>query len=333
MGISGSGRIADRFILESKFVSGVNVESVYSSQLASAQSFCNRHELARSTSNYDEFLESVDAVYIASPHEFHFEQACTALRNGKHVLCEKPLTMSFQDSEELHNTAEKHGVVLLEAIKTAYSPGFIRMIAIARSGVIGTIRDVSATFTKIALAGSREVVSEFGGSARELASYPLLAIVKLLGTDLVGLEIDTILDPTNRLDLFTKMHLRYNSAFATATVALGAKAEGNLVVAGTLGSLYVPSPWWKTEQFETRFEDPAHNKKYFFKFDGDGLRYELAEFVSLINSKETTTTFKLSRKESLFIQSVLDAGNVALLSAPNTTESIHVIASIPAPFT
>ena len=77
-------------------------------------------------------------------------------------------------------------------------------------------------------------------------------------------------------------------------------------MAGTRGYIYVPAPWWKTEYFEARFEDPGDDKKYYFKFDGDGLRYEVAEFASLIRN-ETPESFKLRSSESIAIAAIIEA--------------------------
>ena len=79
---------------------------------------------------------------------------------------------------------------------------------------------------------------------------------------------------------------------ASARTGLGVKAEGDLVIAGTRGYIYVPAPWWKTEYFEVRFENQSDNKKFYYKFDGDGLRYEIAEFSSMIR-REERETFRL----------------------------------------
>ena len=94
-------------------------------------------------------------------------------------------------------------------------------------------------------------------------------------------------------------------AIETPTDDLSIKAEGDLVVGGTKGYIYVPAPWWKTEYFEARFEDQSENKKYYFKFDGDGLRYEVAEFASLIRNR-TPESFKLRSSESTAIAAVIE---------------------------
>ena len=83
----------------------------------------------------------------------------------------------------------------------------------------------------------------------------------------------------NRVDIFTKIDFVYDGAVASAKVGLGVKIEGNLVISGTRGYVYVPAPWWKMEYFEMRFENQSDMEKYFYKFAGDGLRYEMAGFL------------------------------------------------------
>ena len=105
------------------------------------------------------------------------------------------------------------------------------------------------------------------------------------------------------MDLFTRADFLYPNAAASATVAIGAKREGDLCVTGTRGYIYVPSPWWKTEIFEVRFEDPRQNRKYFIRFEGDGLRYELAAFLRLIHGCRHEFSL-MSRDDSLFMADV-----------------------------
>ncbi|MGI3786658.1 MAG: Gfo/Idh/MocA family oxidoreductase, partial [Janthinobacterium lividum] len=169
IGVLGSGRIANRMVDEVRFVSGVTVEGVWSRQLASAQKFADAHELRVVAETVPELLAEVDAVYVATPHGTHGELAQQAMAAGKHVLCEKPLALTRAEAEHLYSVAEQHEVVLLEAIKTAFSPGFQRMVAVARSGSIGQVRSVDATFTKLVSEG-RELEGPDGGAISELSS-------------------------------------------------------------------------------------------------------------------------------------------------------------------
>lgn len=309
LGIVGTGRIASRFIPESKYVSGIDITGVYSPN--TYKQFADKFEINFSTNDFEALVNEVDALYIASPHSTHYPFVKKALQMGKHILCEKPLTLNLNESKELYQLAKKSNLVLLEAIKTAYSPGFIRLIEVAKSGLIGNIKDISATFTKIEKGSKRELDAlQNGGSVNELASYPLLGIIKLLGEPH---KIDFFPFFENKIDFYTKIILHYDKAIATAQIGLGAKSEGSMIITGTKGYIYVPAPWWKTEEFEVRFENFDKNTKYFYKFHGDGLRYEIAEFINLINNpiKESN---KLSSHDSIAIAKIISKFNEIYLN-------------------
>ena len=89
----------------------------------------------------------------------------------------------------------------------------------------------------------------------------------------------------DRFDLFYKVELLFFFFTASVKVGRGVKSEGELVVSGTKAYVYVPAPWWKTDYFEVRFENPADNKRYFYQLDGEGLRYELVAFSRAIQKK------------------------------------------------
>ncbi len=304
VGVAGAGRIASRFVAEARFVSGVSVEAVYSRSYDKAKDFAARLELEWANETYEDLLKHVDAVYIATPHATHYDFARRAIEAGVHVLCEKPMTLTSAETAELFERAQAAGVVLLEAVKTAFSPGFQRMVAVARSGSIGRVRSVDATFTKLVTAG-RELTGADGGSISELATYPLLAVVKLLGTNYTELRTVSLRPEGSETEVFSRIDLVFPHAVASARTGLGVKAEGELVVAGTRGYIYVPAPWWLTEYFEARFEDSRQNKKYYYKFDGDGLRYELAEFAWMIRAR-TTESFKLRAAESIAMADMIE---------------------------
>ncbi len=306
LGIVGNGRIAKRFIKEAKYVSGIDVEYIFGRSVDKLKETCDNFKLSNYYTDYDEFLKQIDAVYVAVPHNNHFEYAKKALLNGKHVLCEKPITLSKAQTEELFKIAKENNLIIQEAIKTVYAPCFDKLISVAQSGLIGVIKDVDATFTKLITDKTlREYdLSQGGGSLTELGSYPLSIITKLLGTEPVDITYTTMIDEETGVDLMNKVILTYNDAIATANVGIGTKKEGNCVISGTKGYIIIPAPWWKTEYFEVRFEDLNNTQKIFAKFDGDGLRYELADFLKAIINKRKS--YKLTEKESIFISSVLE---------------------------
>lgn len=306
IGCIGSGRIAERMLKESKYVSGINFDYLYGRNEEKIKVFAEKNDLKYYSTDFDDFLNHVDAVYIATPHPTHYEFAKKAILAHKHVLCEKPMTLTEKESKELFDLATKNNVILYEAIKTAYAPAFNRLITLAKSGVIGEIKDVDATFTKLLTDKSlREFdINQGGGSVNELITYPLIAIIKLLGTNYKSIDFFSIKDEETGVDSYAKAIIKYDNSVATANVGIGVKKEGELIISGTKGYIYVPAPWWKTEYFEVRYENPTLNEKFYYKFNGDGLRYELVNFyLSIVNKMENMT---VTENESITISKIIE---------------------------
>ena len=304
IGIIGTGRIAERFIPEAKLVSGINTQGVYNPHTESAVKFAEKWGID-SYKDVDDFYEAVDAVYIATPHETHYEYIKSALEHDKHVLCEKPMVLQKAQAEELFPYAKERNLILFEGIKTAYCPGFTQLLGIACSGMIGNIRNVEACFTKLENPESRELTDlQYGGSFTELGSYCMLPIMKIFGEDYTQVRFDTI-NGDNGLDLFTKVSFKYPNGIATATCGLGVKSEGRLLISGTKGYIIAEAPWWKTTYFEVHHENPNDVEKYSDRFLGDGLRYEISDFLSMINGSNKSE-FKLTRSESVAFADVME---------------------------
>ena len=305
IGIVGSGRIARRFVSEAKFVSGVEVDWVFNPNLSSANRFASEMELGYATDDWSKFIDGVDAVYIASPHSTHFHYARNALTAGRHALVEKPMALSVDEAARLFQIAQENGLVLLEAIKTAFAPAFRRILGLAMSNVVGKVRYIESTFTKLVNQGRELDPRQAGGSFTELGSYVLLPFVKLCGESDVSVHFRSMRDGPSGVDLWTQALLKSRDCWGTATVGLGVKSEGDLVIGGTDGYIYVPAPWWKPSRFEIRREDPARNEHYCDVFAGDGLRYEIAHFTQLIQNGHVSSHV-LSHRDSLSIARVIE---------------------------
>ena len=303
IGIVGSGRIAHRFLPESKVVNGALVTAVMNPDIEEAESFAKTYELVP-FSDYDSFLNDVDLVYVASPHLTHYDYTKRALLAGKHVLCEIPFMLEKEQASELYQLADERDLVLMEASKTAYCPAFGHIVTLVKSGIIGEVIDVKASLSKVVDPTTRELdVNQAGGAMTEHASLTLLAIIKLLGIEWHDVDFHSRIE--NGVDIYTKGVINYPHATASFTLGIGVKTEGNLVISGTKGYIYAPAPWWLTDFFEIRYEDQRKNKKYFYSYDGEGLRYELQEFLSMIVNGRRGS-YKLSRKESVAIAAIID---------------------------
>lgn len=297
IGVIGTGSIARRFVPEASFVSGNEISAAYNPDTEACRDFCRTFGIGTAASSLEELLANCDAVYVASPHYTHFEYAKAALEAGKDVFCETPFVLHLAEAKELYAIAEAKRRTLMVAHKTAYCPAFRHLVTMLKSGVIGKIVDINASVTT--LTDERSVKldhNRFGGSMNENACFPLLPILKLLGQDVRNINFYSIMK--NDVDMYTKAVFRYDNATASFQVGLGAKTEGNMVISGTKGYIYVPAPWWKTDYFEQRFEDQNLNRKCFFPFMGEGLRYEIREFISHILNPDQSL-YLLTKEEIL----------------------------------
>ena len=311
LGIVGTGRIAMRAVREIMLVDDIKISAVFNPNTEHAKEFVLKilGDVAKDVSiemstdiesdenkqencnilapeNFEDFLDSVDAVYIATPHGTHFEYASKALQACKDVICEKPMTLAKSQAKELCEIAKKNSLVLMEAIKTEHCPGFKEIEKIVVSGLIGEVADVEACFTRLTEGHCREFDDiENGGAFTEFGSYPMLPILRFLGTEFEGINFFSIPYDTG-VDGYTKALFRYKDKVGTAKTGLTVKSEGQLVISGTKGYILVPSPWWLTRYFEVRFEDPSHVEKYNCEFEGDGLRYEFKEFARRVRQRE-----------------------------------------------
>ncbi len=233
----------------------------------------------------DESFSGVDAVYIATHPTRHYDDVKRALLAGKHVICESPIAMDTAGISELMQLAHDNHLVLSDAIKTAYSTAYSRLLVIAKSGGIGEIVSVDATCTSLedladagseSLAGKQNSICAWGPAA-------MLPVFQLLGTEYREMKmVSKIIDDELNFDGFTKIDFIFDHAVASVRTAKAAKAEGELIITGTKGYLYVPSPWWKTDYFEVRYENPGENRRYFYQLDGEGIRYEIVAFAKAI---------------------------------------------------
>ncbi|MBO7193921.1 MAG: Gfo/Idh/MocA family oxidoreductase [Bacteroidaceae bacterium] len=304
VGVVGCGNIARRFVPEADFVNGIEIVGAYDNDSAVLNEFVNINSLQSPYASFEDLLTDVDAVYVATPHLSHYTYCKQALLAKKHVLCEIPLVLEKAQAEELYKLAEEQGVILMEANKTAHCPAFNHLMVMIKSGAIGEVVDIEASLSRLLPDKTRREFdpAQAGGSMYESVVYPLLPIFRILGTDYKNLNIYSRME--NGVDIYTKGVLRYPTAVCSFKLGLGVKTEGNLVISGTKGYAYVPAPWWKTDYFELRYEDQNQNKKYFYKWDGDGLRYEIQEWMSCIINKRFSSA-RLRRRESIAMTGVM----------------------------
>lgn len=273
LGIVGETQFINKVWHESLYVNGLHVTALCTSKLdVIDEEF--KGKIGFITEDYEKCLDVVDAVYIRTQPENHYNDIRRALERGKHVLCESPMTINRQQCEEITQLAQSKKLILMEAIKTAYATAYARLLLLIKGGKIGDVVSIDATCTSI-----RENSSgNEWNSIYEWGPTGLLPVFQIFGVNYTGCRIATKYRIEGQ-DSFTKIDFIYPNGVASVKVGDGVKSEGNLVISGTKGYIYIPPPWWKIDYFEVRYEDLSQNRRYFYQLDGEGIRYELVSFV------------------------------------------------------
>ena len=286
IGAIGNGSVRRKFVREMAYVNGVEYKDC------------------------DDSYDGVDAVYVATHPKKHYDDVKRALMAGKHVICESPVALSAAQYQELQELAHANGLILTDAIKTAYSTAYSRLLVVAKSGRIGDILSVDSVCTSLA-DGAGESGADLSRKQNSICAWgptAMLPIFQLLGTDYRSKTmVSRILDPELNFDGFTKVDFVFEKSVASIKVAKAAKAEGELIITGTKGYIYVPSTWWKTDYFEVRFEDQAENKRHFYQLDGEGIRYEIVAFAKAV--EKGSGNYYISEEISKAIVQVIEDYN------------------------
>ena len=297
-GIIGRGTMAGKMAGEAMHVSGIRQAGICSvpGDMAAACSL----------------MDGSDAVYILAEPSRRGMLVREALSRGCHVMCESPVSLEGRETGSLYRYAQEKGLVLFDAVKTAYLRAFSRLVLLVKGGAVGSVRSIDATCTSMQPSNSWFYNKESkGGSMADWGPFVLLPVFKIFGLDYRECTFICSMDSAKQTDMFTQVNMLYPHGTATLRTGYGVKSEGSLVISGIKAYIYVPSPWWRTEYFEIRYENFNDNRRYFYKVEGEGIRYELAEFLRLIRTKgkNFTISSEISQKISCVMEQFMENKN------------------------
>lgn len=248
LGILGAGRITARIMTDLHNAHRIELKAVAARDPERAKEAAARYG-APIACSYKQLAErdDVDLVYIATPHPLHCEQAVLMMEHGKHILCEKPMTMNDHQAQLMIDCARKNNVFLMEAMWTRFMPAMQEAIVLIRAGAIGEIRHITAEFSYYH--PTRDLNDRLwnpalaGGALLDLGVYPLMAITSILGWHPETVQSLASLTPEG-VDMRTSVQMQYPSG-ATAHLMCGMDATGNnrMTVYGTRGMIDMPGFW------------------------------------------------------------------------------------------
>jgi predicted dehydrogenase len=303
LGIVGSGHDAKRFLNEIQFVKSASVEILYSQNEVDVKALSREYEIAIIADTYKNMLTSeIEAVYITSDINEHFMQIKMALEAGKHVLCENPLVVKDGEAEILFSLAKNNNKLLLMALKTAFAPAFNTLLEELKKGTLGKIKEIRSTFTSLYEERGYPLEYIQNGATNLLMSYPSLLIHKIAGKSKTLHFFD---QKENGYDVSNRaISTHENDVIGLATVGVGMKSDGSAVISGTKGYVLIPAPWWLTKEFYFKFEDTHKEYHFEYEFEGDGLRYMISEFVTLIQRGEIESS-RLTHDDMLELNKII----------------------------
>jgi predicted dehydrogenase len=284
IGIIGPGRIAERFASVARASKGVQIIAAASRDRARAEAFAAKFDIPKVAESYLDLARdaSVDAVYIALTHNFHYEAARLCLENGKAVLCEKPLATTKKDAKSLAAIAEAHNVLLMEAMWSRCVPATIRAKEWARSGRIGRIRLIDASFCFKAAYDPEDRLFNpalAGGALYDAGVYPIEFATGMTGESPSAVEGVAAIGETG-VEVFDSMSLGFPSgAVASLKCGLTARVPQDAFVYGGLGSIAVYG--FLGPKRAELFDAQGKSVEVFEEDFDDGFIYEIEHFAEL----------------------------------------------------
>lgn len=282
-------------VQETRYVSGLHVEGVFSELEETARQFCEKYELNSWWTDYEEFLSGVEIVYVSSAAPLRLKYIERAIDKEKYVISDPPVTLEPRCLQDLFARAGEHHVVLVEKIMLAYLRAFNQLVWLSHGDLAGDVVAVKCAI-------SRE---HFGmdKSFEEVLAHAVCAVIKLLGKDYLDVNTNTIQDEKKE-NVYSVVTISYPGALASIEIGSTVDVEDELVIIGRKGRITVPNDWWNTGYFEAKVEASEFLKRFSFNFEGNGFRYLLQELVIMIQDRRTECT-RLFNSESIALVEIL----------------------------
>jgi dihydrodiol dehydrogenase / D-xylose 1-dehydrogenase (NADP) len=282
-GVLGAGNIAQRFTTDLRHLPDAQLLAVGSRSLDKAQSFARRQGGQRAYGGYDELLrdKDIDAVYVATPHNFHREHVLMALEHGKAVLCEKPMEINAARVRDMVEAARARDLFLMEAMWTRFLPVISGVRQWIKLGLIGDIRLISANFgfrTQWNPEGRLLNPNLAGGATLDVGVYVVSLAHMLLGAP-SSIQANADIIETG-VDGLTCMTLAYPSgAMAQLSCAIRANISDGARIYGSKGHIDLPAFWHATRAtLQVAGEEPE-------TITGEaGYHYEAAEVADCVRA-------------------------------------------------
>lgn len=292
LGIATDSVHDNEAVVESKYVSGIHAESVYCWDKAVAEQFWSEFELDKYETDYDEFLKTIEILYVKTKREHRYELIKKALLAGVHVISDPAITLDADKLRELFEIARAQKVILLENMPTLYLQAFNQLLWNARGNLIGDLISVKCGINRDSIIASETA------DLYDCMALPVCVLTKMLGLQ-YNLAVKTIENEQGQ-PVYTVCMNDSKSSGSAFVFEVGMEMEvgTGMEILGTEGSIYVPGDWWQTGYFKMKSTaDDNRFKRYSSNFEGNGFRYIIQSLLSMIEDERIWTTRVLPEEQ------------------------------------
>ena len=305
-GILGAGNIAQSFVKDFPLLKNAELVAIAASDIGRAKTFAATHNIPQALS-YDELYQSndIDAVYIATTHNFHFEQTKKCLQNGNAVLCEKPVTVNDKEFKDLMSLSQRKNLFLMEAMWTYFLPAIHKAKQWVDEGRIGKLKVIQADFAypmEKNMEGRMYNPLLAGGALLDLGVYPVALATLFMDKKPDSITSSGVLTETG-VDANVAMVLQYESTTATLFTSIETRMTNKLRLFGETGYIEVPDFW---RAYACRLFDKDYELIETFE-DGrtsHGFIYQMQHATDKILNNETESNI-VTHKRSNEIQEIM----------------------------
>ena len=281
-GIVGAGGIAEKFARDIKFAKGVKAVAIASRDLGKATAFKDKFGIEHAFGSYEEMAQSdlVDAVYIATPHNFHKQQSILFMNHKKHVLCEKPIAVNSEEFEEMVKSAQKNKVLLMEAMWTKFLPVTKKVREVVQSGTLGALKHAYLEFGSdiTGLGGDKGRWFNFdlaGGSLLDMGVYPVAYTLNITDNEIKSIDAKAKFYHTG-IDTETTVDLVYEDGSTVTLVSSFTEEKGSpAMLEFEKGTIEVHHFWFSEKVV-------INGKEFHYPHKGEGFPYEIEAFAETL---------------------------------------------------
>ena len=306
-GIVGPGKIAKSFASDLQLVDGGILNAVASRSLDRAEAFAKEFIAPHSFGSYRELFQSdtVDVIYIATPHDSHCQLTIEALNHGKAVLCEKPMGINKKEVELMVKAAKENKVFLMEGLWSRFNPAIQKVKQLVENGEIGKLEYLHADFAFYALDrdenGRLLNPNLAGGSLLDIGIYPIFLSYLLLGMP-NKIQASSRFYKTG-VEIQTSMIFEYDNAQSILYSGLSSKSEMKAEISGQKGSLFLHPRWHESDGYTLEKEGKLTPVK--LPKTGLGYPHEIEEVHQCLRNNKLQST-SWSHENSLDLITLLD---------------------------